>query len=511
MEIYRHLQRLIAYGLQSKLIEEEDVIFVRNRLMALFRLEDWPEIPGDPGEIPEYPQGILDALCDLAVQKKLIEDSGLVRDIFDTEIMGILTPFPATVTGKYRELLRKKSVKAATEWFYGFSRKTNYIRTERIQKNLYWLTPTEYGDLEITVNLSKPEKDPRDIERERNAPRKSYPKCLLCYENVGFEGGITHPARQNHRVVPLSIDDDPKEKWYLQYSPYIYYNEHAIIFSAEHRPMKIDYAAFDRITKFVETYPHYFLGSNADLPIVGGSILTHDHYQGGNHTFPMALAPVEKPLIFRGFEDIRAGIVKWPMSVIRLRSPERKLLVTLADRILSAWRGYSDESLGILARSGDIPHNTITPIARKTGKDFELDLVLRNNRTTAEYPLGIFHPHPEVHHIKKENIGLIEVMGLAVLPGRLKEELSILEDCLVSRQWREKIRDNAAVVKHLDWVEAIIRSRGKPERKNIQELLREETGKTILKVLSFAGVFKRDKKGQEGFQNFIAFVNKNLG
>jgi len=508
MEIYRHLQRLIAYGLQSKLIEEEDVIFVRNRLMALFRLEDWPEIPGDPGEIPEYPQGILDALCDMAVQKKLIEDSGLVRDIFDTEIMGILTPFPATVTGKYRELLRKKSVKAATEWFYSFSRKTNYIRTERIQKNLYWLTPTEYGDLEITVNLSKPEKDPRDIERERNAPRKSYPKCLLCYENVGFEGGITHPARQNHRVVPLSIDDDPKEKWYLQYSPYIYYNEHAIVFSGEHRPMVIDRRAFERILRFVGEIPHYFLGSNADLPIVGGSILTHDHYQGGNHEFPMAKAPVETPLAFQGYEDIHGGIVKWPMSVIRLRGENPGRLAELADKILGAWRAWSDPDCDILARTGDTPHNTITPIARRKGKDYELDLVLRNNRTTAEFPLGIFHPHAEVHNIKKENIGLIEVMGLAVLPGRLKDELALVGNYLTEKDGPAKIEADPLVAKHADWARDIAGRRRDLTPGNIGEILREEVGGTILRVLEFAGVYKRTPAGREGFLKFIRNVNQ---
>ncbi|MDR1831790.1 MAG: UDP-glucose--hexose-1-phosphate uridylyltransferase [Fusobacteriaceae bacterium] len=508
MKIYEELDRLCRYAEKNGLIAAPDAIYVRNRLLSLFRLEEWIDPQEEAVDTPDRAQETLDRLCDYAAEKGLIEDTPTIRDIFDTEIMGILTPFPSTVTSAFQDIRAKSGIAAATEWFYAFSRATNYIRVERIEKNLYWLAPTEYGDLEITINLSKPEKDPRDIAREKTAAAKSYPKCLLCYENVGYGGRINHPARQNHRAIPLSIDPDPAEKWYLQYSPYIYYNEHAIVFSGEHRPMVIDRRAFERILRFVGEIPHYFLGSNADLPIVGGSILTHDHYQGGNHEFPMAKAPVETPLAFQGYEDIGGGIVKWPMSVIRLRGENPGRLAELADKILGAWRAWSDPDCDILARTDDTPHNTITPIARRRGKEYELDLVLRNNRTTAEFPLGIFHPHAEVHNIKKENIGLIEVMGLAVLPGRLKDELALVGNYLTEKDGPAKIEADPLVAKHADWARDIVGRRRDLAPGNIREILREEVGGTILRVLEFAGVYKRTPAGREGFLKFIRNVNQ---
>ena len=369
---------------------------------------------------------------------------------------------------------------------------------------MHWYSATEYGDMEITVNLSKPEKDPRDIAKERLMPQSSYPKCLLCYENVGYSGRVNHPARQNHRVIPLTLASEP---WFIQYSPYVYYNEHAIVFSGEHRPMKITKAAFDRLTSFTEQVPHYFLGSNADLPIVGGSILSHDHYQGGHHEFPMAKAPVEKKVSFKGYENIEAGIVKWPMSVIRITGKNRLELVELADKILKAWREYSDESLGIFAYTNDTPHNTVTPIARRRGENFELDLVLRNNRTSEEHPLGIFHPHADVHNIKKENIGLIEVMGLAVLPGRLKEELEILSKYIVEPNFEEKVKNDAKVEKHLEWIKNIVKKHKNITSQNAHDILKSEVGITFSRVLEDAGVYKRDEKGQAGILKFVEHVN----
>ena len=358
--------------------------------------------------------------------------------------------------------------------------------------------------MEITVNLSKPEKDPRDIAKERLMPQSSYPKCLLCYENVGYSGRVNHPARQNHRVIPLTLASEP---WFIQYSPYVYYNEHAIVFSGEHRPMKITKEALDRLTSFTEQLPHYFLGSNADLPIVGGSILSHDHYQGGHHEFPMAKAMVEKNITFKGYEDITAGIVKWPMSVIRINGKDRLKLVELADKILKAWREYSDESLGIFAYTNDAPHNTVTPIARRRGENFELDLVLRNNRTSEEHPLGIFHPHADVHNIKKENIGLIEVMGLAVLPGRLKEELEILSKYIVEPDYEDKIKNDNKVEKHLEWIKNIMKKHENISSQNAHDILKSEVGITFSRVLEDAGVYKRDEKGQAGLIKFVDHVN----
>ena len=399
MNIFEEIKLLLAYGLKNDLIGKYDEIIARNEIIALLNLEEWKDTDISSKIIPEYPNEILENICNWAVENKIIEDTIAVRDLFDTKIMGKITPSATHVIDKFIKISNLGGIEKATNNYYEFAQKTNYIRTDRIAKNMHWYSNTEYGNMEITINLSKPEKDPRDIAKERLLPPSSYPKCLLCYENVGYTGRLNHPARQNHRVLPFFLEG---EEWFLQYSPYVYYNEHAIVFSGKHRPMKINREAFNRITSFVEQVPHYFVGSNADLPIVGGSILSHDHYQGGHHEFPMAKSPIERAITFKGFEDVEAGIVKWPMSVIRIKSSDRKKLVDLSVKILDNWRKYNDESLDIIAFSGDTPHNTITPIGRRRGKDFELDLVLRNNRTNEKYPLGIFHPHGDVHNIKKE-------------------------------------------------------------------------------------------------------------
>ena len=506
MNIFEEVKLLLAYGLKNDLIGKYDEIISRNEIISLLKLEDWEDTDISSRTIPQYPNEILENICNWAVEKGIIEDSIVVKDLFDTEIMGKITPSATHVIDKFIKISSLGGIEKATDNYYEFAQKTNYIRTDRIAKNMYWYSNTEYGDMEITVNLSKPEKDPRDIAKERLLPPSSYPKCLLCYENVGYAGRLNHPARQNHRVLPFFLEG---EQWFLQYSPYVYYNEHAIIFSGEHRPMKINKDAFNRITAFVEQVPHYFVGSNADLPIVGGSILSHDHYQGGHHEFPMAKSPVEKSIIFKGFKDVEAGIVKWPMSVIRIKSPNRKKLVDLAVKILDNWRGYSDESLGIYAFSGDTPHNTVTPIGRRRGKDFELDLVLRNNRTSDEHPLGIFHPHEDVHNIKKENIGLIEVMGLAVLPGRLKEELEILGKYMTEPDFETKIKNDPKVEKHLNWAVNIQKKHFEITPKNVESILKDEVGITFSRVLEDAGVYKRTPEGQKGLLRFVEYINMN--
>lgn len=495
-EIHGTLNRLIKYGLENELIVDYDEIWVRNELMDLFHLTEWKEMPISACMMPKYPQSILDTLCDYAVEQGIIEDTAGNRELFDTKIMGKLTPSPSQVIDRFRAT-SEFSKEVATQKFYEFSQKTNYIRMDRIAKNVYWQVPTEYGNLEITINLSKPEKDPRDIERQKNLPSSSYPQCLLCYENVGYVGRGNHPARQNHRVLPFILEE---EKWYLQYSPYVYYNEHAIVFSREHRPMKISRGSFARITDFLEQVPHYFLGSNADLPIVGGSILSHDHYQGGNHEFPMAKAEIEEEIVFQGFEKVKAGIVKWPMSVLRISSPNREAIINLSDKILRTWREYSDEECGIFAYTGEEVHNTITPIGRRRGENFEMDLVLRNNRRSEEHPLGIFHPHKEYHNIKKENIGLIEVMGLAVLPGRLKEELEIIRGYLKEESYLEKIKADERVIKHYDWIASF---------PNAEIDLEKEVGIVFSHVLEDAGVYKRTEEGRKGLLRFVEAVNEN--
>lgn len=506
MNIFEEIKLLLAYGLKNDLIGKYDEIIARNEIIALLNLEEWKDTDISSKIIPEYPNEILENICNWAVENKIIEDTIAVRDLFDTKIMGKITPSATHVIDKFIKISNLGGIEKATNNYYEFAQKTNYIRTDRIAKNMHWYSNTEYGNMEITINLSKPEKDPRDIAKERLLPPSSYPKCLLCYENVGYTGRLNHPARQNHRVLPFFLEG---EEWFLQYSPYVYYNEHAIVFSGKHRPMKINREAFNRITSFVEQVPHYFVGSNADLPIVGGSILSHDHYQGGHHEFPMAKSPIERAITFKGFEDVEAGIVKWPMSVIRIKSSDRKKLVNLSVKILDNWRKYNDESLDIIAFSGDTPHNTITPIGRRRGKDFELDLVLRNNRTNEKYPLGIFHPHEDVHNIKKENIGLIEVMGLAVLPGRLKEELEILEKYMLEPDFKTKIKNDPKVVKHLEWAINIQEKHVKITSENIKTILKDEIGVTFSRVLEDAGVYKRNNEGEKGLLRFIEYINMN--
>ena len=432
------------------------------------------------------------------MEKGLIDDSITEKDLFDARLMGLLTPRPSEVVRAFRAKYAE-SPRAATDWYYGLSRATDYIRTYRVKKDLKWKSATEYGELDITVNLSKPEKDPKAIAAAGKAKAGGYPKCLLCREAEGYAGNLRYPARSNHRLIPLTLGG---EAFFLQYSPYVYYNEHCIVLNAEHVPMKISKAAFLRLLDFVGQFPHYFLGSNADLPIVGGSILSHDHFQGGHYTFAMEKAEIETELSFRGFEDVSAGIVKWPMSVIRLRGADPLRLAELADRILTAWRGWTDESVTVYAETDGEKHNTITPIARRRGEDFELDLVLRNNLTTPEYPLGLFHPHQELHHIKKENIGLIEVMGLAVLPARLKTELRELEDTLVSGG---DLYATPTLASHAAWAEEL-KARHSFTADNAEEILRQEVGVVFMKVLEHAGVFKRDEAGRAAFLRFAENV-----
>ena len=498
INIYVEIEKLLAFALSAGLIEEEDKVYSRNSLLSVFNLDDCEEVSVENLPI-EKPYEILDRMCSWAAEKGIIEDTFDERDLFDTKIMGEITPRPSEVIKKFKKDY-EISPEKATDNYYAFSQNTNYIRTDRIAKNLHWLADTEYGDIEITVNLSKPEKDPRDIAKAKLAPQSSYPKCLLCKENEGYAGRMNHPARQNHRIIPVTLTNEP---WFLQYSPYVYYNEHCILFSGEHRPMKISRGSFERVLEFVDIFPHYFVGSNADLPIVGGSILSHDHFQGGHHDFPMAKACAEETFTIKGFEDVAVEKIKWPMSVIRLRGKSKEKLVELSDKILTAWRGYSDEKCDIFAFTGDTPHNTITPIARKKGTEYEIDLVLRNNRTSEEYPLGIFHPHQELHHIKKENIGLIEVMGLAVLPGRLKEEMGILAELMIKPNASELIRGNEKVEKHADWCDEILKKYNDITAENIENIIKIEIGVAFSKVLENAGVYKQDENGKEGYRRFI--------
>lgn len=502
INIYLEIEKLLAFAESVKLIEKEDVVYSRNKLLSVFNLNDLKEV-NETFEI-EKPYDILNRMCDWAVSQGIIENTFDERDLFDTKVMGELTPRPSEIIKKFKEDY-KISPETATNNYYAFSQNTNYIRVDRIAKNLHWLADTEYGNIEITVNLSKPEKDPRDIAKAKLAPQSSYPKCLLCKENEGYQGRMNHPARQNHRIIPVTLTNEP---WFLQYSPYVYYNEHCILFSGEHRPMKISKGSFERVLEFVDIFPHYFVGSNADLPIVGGSILSHDHFQGGHHDFPMAMAEAEETFTIKGFEDVAVEKVKWPMSVIRLRGKSKEKLVELSDKILTAWRGYSDEKCEILAFTEGTPHNTITPIARKKNGEYEIDLVLRNNRTSEKYPLGIFHPHQELHHIKKENIGLIEVMGLAVLPGRLKEEMKILSDLMVKENAIDLIKENEKVEKHADWCKEILAKYKNITAENIENIIKVEIGIAFSKVLENAGVYKQDEEGKAGYRRFIEFLNK---
>ncbi len=554
------IRKLVSYGLRTGLVPEEDEIFTVNRLLELFGLEEPEEEgaangtegaegkaaagagsiisqeckyaespegqdskctaesegqdskctaePEDQGSAVDADavlaaelEGILSRMCDYAYGHGLIAENGVVyRDLFDTKIMSMLMPRPSEVIRKFRELCETESPRVATDYYYKLSRDSDYIRRYRIARDMKWIAPTKYGDLDITINLSKPEKDPKAIAAAKNAKQSGYPKCLLCRENEGYAGRINHPARQNHRIIPVTINGS---QWGFQYSPYVYYNEHCIVFNFQHVPMKIDHAAFCKLFDFVKQFPHYFVGSNADLPIVGGSILSHDHFQGGHYEFAMAKAPVERSFTIDGFEDITAGVVKWPMSVIRLNGPDSDRIIALADRILEKWREYTDEDAFVYAYADNEPHNTITPIARKRGDNFELDLVLRNNITTEEHPLGVYHPHAKLHHIKKENIGLIEVMGLAVLPARLKEEMAQLKAAILSGA---NLREDELLAKHADWVEEFAPKYEKIDAFNIDGIIEKEIGLVFMEVLEDAGVYKRTLEGQAAFDRFIESI-----
>ena len=494
MKIETYIDSLVSYAMNKGLALPEDHTVLTNRLLELLHLDAYtPSQEPQTEELEEILAGLLDYAC----EKGLCGDNVVERDLFDTKLMGALTPMPREVIAIFKELY-EKSPEAATDWYYTFSGDTDYIRRYRIAKDMRWKYDSPYGLMDITINLSKPEKDPKAIAAAKNAPQSSYPKCQLCTENEGYAGRLNHPARQNHRVIPITIADGD---WRLQYSPYVYYNEHCIVFNSQHIPMKIDKSAFRKLLDFVTLFPHYFVGSNADLPIVGGSILSHEHFQGGHYTFAMATAPVEKPITFAGFEDVQAGIVKWPMSVIRLDGEDPDRLTELADKILTCWRGYSDPAATVFAQTDGEPHNTITPIARRNGQLYELDLVLRNNLTTAEHPLGVFHPHADKHHIKKENIGLIEVMGLAVLPSRLKGELYALADAITSGTAL-----TGELEKHASWV-AELQTRHSFTAENAMDILLQETGKVFSEVLEDAGVYKCTPEGRRAFDRFIEAVN----
>lgn len=494
--IDKSIKKLVCYGMEKGLFPERDRIYVTNRILEILNLDEY----GCEEEFTDVNlEETLKELLDFAVEKGLIEDSIVHRDLFDTKLMGAMMPRPSEVTDRFNELY-KESPKAATDYFYRLSCDSDYIRRYRVEKDIKWVTATEYGDLDITINLSKPEKDPKAIAAAKNAPQAGYPKCMLCRECEGYAGRLNFPARQNHRVIPVKINNSD---WCFQYSPYVYYNEHCIVFNAKHAPMAINRDTFKKLLDFVKQFPHYFVGSNADLPIVGGSILSHDHFQGGNYTFAMAKAKVEYPLSFEGFNDVDAGILKWPMSVIRLSSPDSDRLIALADKILKAWRGYTDESAFIFAETDGEPHNTITPIARKKGDRFELDLVLRNNITTPEQPLGVYHPHKELHHIKKENIGLIEVMGLAVLPARLKNEMALLQDAILENK---DIKNDEVLSKHYDWAEEIRAKYDLITKENIDKIIKDEIGLVFAKVLEHAGVYKRTPEGISAFKKFAESV-----
>jgi UDPglucose--hexose-1-phosphate uridylyltransferase len=499
--IQTDIKKLIGYGVQRGLVPEEDVVYTANKLLELFGLEELECVCSADKEASSVPESELEAIlgrmCDYAFEKGLIaENSVTYRDLFDTKVMGLLVPRPSEVIGKFKELYAQ-SPQAATDYYYKLSKDSDYIRRYRIVKDMKWVSPTKYGDLDITVNLSKPEKDPKAIAAAKNAKQSGYPKCLLCRENEGYAGRINHPARQNHRIIPVTINGS---RWGFQYSPYVYYNEHCIVFNYEHIPMKIEHDTFCKLFDFVKQFPHYFVGSNADLPIVGGSILSHDHFQGGHYEFAMAKAPVERSFTVAGFEDVEAGVVNWPMSVLRLRGADTDRIIGLADVILEKWREYTDEAAFVYAYTEGEPHNTITPIARKRDGVYELDLVLRNNITTEEHPLGVYHPHGKLHHIKKENIGLIEVMGLAVLPARLKDEMAQLKKAILAG---EDLRGNETLEKHADWVEEFMPRYETIDASNIDQIIQKEIGLVFMEVLEDAGVYKRTPEGQEALDRFL--------
>ncbi len=493
--IFDSIKKLVQYGLETGLITEEDRIYTVNRILEVLQ-EDMYEEPAEDFRNVNLEE-TLKELLDYAAEKGLLESNSVgFRDLFDTKLMGCLVPRPSEVTARFFERYRE-SPQAATDYFYKLSQDTDYIRRYRIQKDIRWKAPSVYGDIDISINLSKPEKDPKAIAAAKQAKQSGYPKCLLCKENVGYAGRVNHPARQNHRTIPLTINDSP---WGFQYSPYVYYNEHCILFNYEHIPMKIERTTFVKLFDFIKLFPHYFIGSNADLPIVGGSILSHDHYQGGNYTFAMAKAPIETYVEIKGYEDVESGIEKWPLSVIRIRHKEADRLIDLAEYILNQWRGYTDEDAFIYAETEGEPHNTITPIARKVEDTFELDLVLRNNITTEECPLGVYHPHAQYHHIKKENIGLIEVMGLAVLPSRLKDEMQLLSEYLLEGK---DVRSNESLVKHADWVDEFLPKYPDLNAGNVMDILKEEIGKVFVGVLEDAGVYKCTTEGRKAFARFL--------
>ena len=494
-----NIKKLVEYGIETGLTPECERIYTTNLLLEMFHEDSYEDVEVQKIPVDDDGEGLEKVLSELlaeAVKRGIIEDSIGYRDLFDTKLMNCLLPRPAQVQKEFWEYYGH-SPEEATAYYYKFSRDSDYIRRYRVKKDMKWKVESPYGEIDITINLSKPEKDPKAIAAAKNAKNNSYPKCQLCMENEGYAGRLDHPARENHRIIPITINGG---EWGFQYSPYVYYNEHCIVFNGQHIPMKIDRAAFTKLFDFVKQFPHYFLGSNADLPIVGGSILSHDHFQGGNYTFAMAKAPVEKEVTIPGYEDVECGIVKWPLSVLRIRHKDEKRLIELADHVLGAWRGYTDEAAFIYAETDGEPHNTITPIARKVGDVYELDLTLRNNITTEEHPLGVYHPHAQYHNIKKENIGLIEVMGLAVLPARLKEELEILADYLVEGK---DIRSNEKIEKHADWVAGFLPKHSEISRENVMDILKEEVGQTFVHVLEDAGVYKCNEEGRKAFLRFI--------
>jgi len=497
MKLSTYIDSLVSYAMNCGLAEPEDHQVLMNRLLELMGEVEY--VPSDEPQSDDLEE-ILAGLLSCAVEKGLCDDNILARDLFDTRLMAALTPMPREVLRTFWE---KYAIdpREATDWYYKFSGDTDYIRRYRIKKDMRWKHRSEYGLLDITINLSKPEKDPMAVAAAKYAPQSDYPKCLLCPENEGYGGRMNHPNRGNHRIIPLNVGG---KAWYMQYSPYVYYNEHCIVFNKAHTPMIVEQAAFEKLLDFTRQFPHYFVGSNADLPIVGGSILSHEHFQGGHYTFAMEAAPIEIPLIFAGFEDVKAGIVKWPMSIIRLTGADPQRIADLGGKILSKWRSYSDESVGIIAFSEGQPHNTITPIARRRGEDYELDLVLRCNITTEEHPLGVFHPHADKHHIKRENIGLIEVMGLAVLPGRLKAELHALAEALATGA---DISGTEMLRKHAAWAEELKKHYTFTEE-NAMDILMEETGKVFAGVLEDAGVYKCDAIGRAAFRAFADAVNE---
>ena len=495
--LFENIEKLVQYGIDTGLMPECERIYTRNLLLEMFQEDAWEDVDISGREI--LLGDVLRELLDEAVSRGIIEDSIVYRDLFDTKLMNCLMPRPSQVQAEFAKHY-ENSPEEATDYYYKLSQDSDYIRRYRVIKDRKWKVESPYGEIDITINLSKPEKDPKAIAAAKLAKQSSYPKCMLCVENEGYAGRVNHPARENHRIIPITVNDSA---WGFQYSPYVYYNEHCIVFNGEHTPMKIEKATFVKLFDFVKLFPHYFLGSNADLPIVGGSILSHDHFQGGHYTFAMAKAEIEEHVEVKGYEDVEIGIVKWPMSVLRLRGIDEVRLIELGDHILQAWRGYTDEDAFIFAETEGEPHNTITPIARKVGDIYELDLVLRNNITTKEHPLGVYHPHAEKHNIKKENIGLIEVMGLAVLPARLKEEMELLAEYLVEGK---DIRTNEKIEKHEDWAEGFVSQYNSITTENVMEILEREIGEVFVHVLEDAGVFKCTKEGREAFKRFISVL-----